>query len=98
MFNIIEILQTLKRPKILVRAARLGLAEYNRDRELRRITKTSQNTCQQAVFDRLLAHEIHLEHARCNGDASYSIQRHIQVLTAVLAEAKLIMKHNKNAA
>jgi hypothetical protein len=98
MVNIIDILQTLKRPKILVRAARLGLAEYNRDRELRRITKTSRNTCQQTVFDRLLAHENRLEYARCNGDASYSIQRHIQVLTAVLAEAKLIMKRNKNAA
>ncbi len=97
MFKIIDILQSLKRPKILVRAARLGLAEYNRDRELRRITKTTQNTNPQAVFARLLAHEHHLEDARCNGDASYSIQHHIQVLTAVLAEAKLIIKRNKNA-
>ncbi len=94
MLNIIDILNGLKRPKILVRAARLSLEEYNRDRELRRITKTSQNTCQDSVFDRLLAHENYLEDARCNGDASYSIQRHIQVLTAMLAEAKLILKRD----
>ena len=31
-----EILQTLRRPRLLVRAARLGLADYNRDRSLRR--------------------------------------------------------------
>lgn len=98
MLNIIDILQTLKRPKILVRAARLGLEEYNRDRELRRITKTTRNACPQAVFDRLLAHENYLEDARCNGDASYSIQRHIQVLTAVLAEAKLIIKRSQKTA
>ena len=30
-------LQTLSRPKLLVRAARIGLCEYNRERSLRRI-------------------------------------------------------------
>ena len=38
----------------------------------------------------LLAEEDRLESTRTAGDATYSIQRHVAVLTALLAEARLM--------
>ena len=98
MFNIINLLENLRRPKILVRAARLGLSDYNRETDLVRITRTSKTSSPAAIVDRLLSQEQNLEMARKTGDASYSVQRHIRVLTAVLAEAKLALKRNAKIA
>ena len=98
MFNIFDMLEKLHRPKILVRAARLGLPDYNRETDLHRISKTAKTFSPAAVIDRLLSQEETLELARKNGDASYSIHRHIRVLTAVLAEARLALRQSqKNA-
>jgi len=90
MFSTITILENLHRPKILVRAARIGLMDYNRERELRRLTRSIKIVSIEETLDRLLSQETDLEEARRNGDACYSIQQHIRVLTAVLAEARLI--------
>jgi len=98
MFNIIQLLENLKRPKILVRAARLGLSNYTRDTDLPRITRTHKSGSASATIDRLLNQEHRLENARKSGDASYSVHNHIRVLTAVLAEAHLILKHQQKTA
>ncbi|MBV1864166.1 MAG: DNA repair protein RadA [Rhodobacteraceae bacterium] len=98
MFNIFDLLENLHRPKILVRAARLGLSDYNRETDLQRISQTAKTSSPAAVIDRLLSQEETLELARRNGDASYSIHRHIRVLTAVLAEARLALKRTQKVA
>lgn len=98
MFNIIQLLENLKRPKILVRAARLGLSNYNRETDLPRITRTHKPGSSSATIDRLLNQEHRLETARKSGDASYSVHRHIRVLTAVLAEARLALKQQQKIA
>lgn len=98
MLTIITLLDNLRRPKILIRAARLGLSDYSRNADLQRITRAPKSASPRAIIDRLLSQEESLEMARKNGDASYSVHRHIRILTAVLAEAKAALKYSKKTA
>ncbi len=41
MSDIHTLLAELKRPRLLIRAARLGLAQYNRTRDLRRLMRNA---------------------------------------------------------
>ncbi len=81
-------LSTLRRPRILINAARAGIADYRRDRDLKRLLKNMKTAPDQALGT-LLAEEDRLEATRAEGNATYSIHRHIAVLTALLAEARL---------
>jgi hypothetical protein len=81
-------LNAVRRPKILIRAARAGLAEYRRDRDLKRILKGQRPARDRNVLVPLLAEEERIETQRQEGDATYSVQRHVMVLTALIAEAR----------
>lgn len=83
-------LATLRRPRLLMRAARFGLAEYRRDRDLRRYVK--QTTSPEDTVTSLLSVEERFEATRIAGDAAYSVARHIEVLIALLAEAQLLKR------
>ena len=82
-------LANLRRPRLLMRAARFGLGEYRRDRDLRRLVR---DTAPEETLPRLIAVEQRLEETRLAGDASYSVARHIDVLIALLAEAQLLRR------
>jgi hypothetical protein len=90
MTDLATLLNALRRPKILVRAARAGVADYRRDRDLKRILRQTKPGAPQQAIGRLLAEEKRLEATRAAGEATYSIQRHVAVLTAILAEVRLI--------
>jgi hypothetical protein len=73
-----------------MRAARFGLGEYRRERDLRRWVPdpvTPENT-----VSTLISTEARLEATRLAGDAAYSVARHIEVLIALLAEAQLLRR------
>lgn len=81
-------LKSLRRPKTLIKAARFGATRYQRDRDLRRIGAESKSAPQRAnLADWLLAEEQILEDTRICGDGTYSVQRHITVLAALIVEA-----------
>lgn len=84
----IAALAELRRPKILVRAARAGIPEYRRERDLKRLVRQTGGTARDAMQP-LLAEEHRLETTRTTGGATYNIQRHVAVLTAILVEARL---------
>jgi hypothetical protein len=84
------LLATLRRPRLLMRAARFGLGEYRRERDLRRYV-TSATTPEDTVSS-LISVEAKLEATRVAGDAGYSVARHIEVLIALLAEAQLLRR------
>ena len=90
-----QILSTLKRPSILIRAARFGLENYQRNRDLRRITRTIKTPSNEAALSQLVQSEEQLENARQTGDNTYSAHRHITVLTALLAEMRLLPKDDQ---
>lgn len=80
------LLATLSRPRLLVRAARLGIEDYRRDRDLRRLT---DQTRPESALPHLLEKEAVMEATRMAGDASYSVARHVELLIALMAEARL---------
>jgi hypothetical protein len=90
MTDLATILAALRRPKILVRAARAGVVDYRRERDLKRILRLARGAAPRHALDQLLAEETRLEETRAAGEATYSIQRHVAVLTAILAEARLL--------
>jgi hypothetical protein len=81
------LLAEMRRPSLLMRAARLGLCDYRRDRDLRRLIQTGA-TAENAI-KHLLTEEDRLEGCRRKGDAGYSLSHHIEVLIALLAEVRL---------
>ncbi|SPF76289.1 hypothetical protein ALP8811_01291 [Aliiroseovarius pelagivivens] len=97
MTTTIDMLKTLRRPRLLVRAARFGLSEYNRDKDLRKLMKTSSTPSPTQAVDGLLVAEAQLEHTRKSGDASYSCAQHVEVLIALLAELQLLPRSNQQA-
>lgn len=82
------LLADLRRPQMLIRAARLGLQDYRRERDLRRLLNAQPSP--DRALPRLLSEEEHLEATRRAGDAAYSVSRHIEVLIALMAEASLL--------
>ena len=85
-----SLLATLQRPRLLIRAARHGLVDYRRDRDLRRLIGTATAPSPDVSVRRLISEEERLETIRCTGDATYSLTRHIEVLIALMAEARLL--------
>ena len=90
MNDILSMLKMLNRPRLLVRAARHGLSEYNRDRHLTRILKDVRLPGPGQAVITLMSEEQILEEKRKLGDASYSVLHHIDVLIALMGEAKLL--------
>ena len=82
------LLANLSRPRLLIRAARFGLADYRRERDLRRLI--GGTAAPDRAFPRLLCEEERLEETRKAGDAGYSVGRHIEVLIALMAEVRLL--------
>ena len=80
----------LRRPALLIRAARAGLVEYNRARDLKRLMRLPHPPPPERALDALLTEEAVLEETRKAGDARYSVARHIEVLIAMMAEVRML--------
>ena len=93
-----NLLSDLRRPALLLRAARFGLTDYQRDRDLKRLLRESAAGGPEKTLPRLLHEENLLEEIRRAGDARYSLTRHIEVLIALLGEANLLPKSQQNPA
>jgi hypothetical protein len=76
----------LSRPKLLVKAARAGMAHYRRDRDLAGALKRAVPG--ESLVARLTAAEAACDDARRAGAPSYSPTRHLKLLIALLAEAR----------
>ncbi len=97
MTDIMQILANIHRPRLLIRAARFGIEEYNRDRDLKRVMKTSSAPSPIKAVNSLIAEEARLEETRQAGDAGYSVARHVDVLIALMAEARLLPRPRQGA-
>lgn len=78
----------LTRPKLLVRTAKAGLADYDRRKGLRRLLKSEPPPGSGAAILRLMDIENTLNDQRCAKRAEYSPTRHIDLLIAIMAEAE----------
>ena len=86
----INIMQTniseLRRPKLLIRAARAGIHEYRRCRDLKGVTGVSHTSSGTQLIDLLFEEELRLDEERTERSAAYNVRNHIRVLTALLVE------------
>ncbi len=92
MQDVLSHLATMKRPRLLVRAARLGAPDYRRETHLPRILGVGRPPRSGPALLRLSELESDLNHLRVENDASYSIARHVDVLIAMVAEARLLRR------
>ncbi|MEM8825244.1 MAG: DUF6477 family protein, partial [Pseudomonadota bacterium] len=92
MCRISQELDSLRRPDLLVQAAAHGTHAYERRRDLRRMLRTAIPPTAKSALERLLPIEAALEKRRRQGDGQYSFTRHVDILVALLAEARSFRK------
>jgi len=90
MTSLIDTLARINRPRLLIRAARFGLKDYNRNRDLKRILRGDAVPGPSRALSRLMDLEAVQEDTRRRGDAGYSVSTHLELLIAIMAEARLI--------
>jgi hypothetical protein len=90
MTNFHTLLANLRRPRLLIRAARFGLEDYRRDKDLRRLLPHLTPERPEQIMTRLVTEEEGLEASRKDGDISYSLARHVEVLIALMGEVRLL--------
>ena len=91
MIDILDFLTKLSRPRLLIRAARFGAKDYDRTRDLAHLIEQRTQTTPEKALSLLVEKEATLEHRRKSGDASYSVSKHVEVLIAVMGEARQLM-------
>lgn len=90
MTDLLTVLGSLRRPRLLIRAARFGLADYRRERDLRRLVGAAMPTTTESALNALMEREHRMEATRRTGEGAYSIARHVELLIAIMAEARLL--------
>ena len=90
MQDLMSMLNALHRPRLLVRAARMGAQDYRRDRHLQRILGYGALPRTAVALMRLIEMERGLNEQRLEDDAGYSLPRHVDVLIAMMGEAQLL--------
>lgn len=83
-----ETLSRIKRPAILLRAARVALDQHNHRNAIFRLFGEVPPIGSDDLFALLLEQEEYMNTQRKTGEANYSIARHILVLTALLHECR----------
>ncbi|WP_039018061.1 DUF6477 family protein [Halocynthiibacter namhaensis] len=90
MTDLMTFLNTLRRPRLLIRAARFGLTSYSRERDLLRLVNDEKLPGPGRAVTQLMNVEGDMEERRKTGDASYSIARHVELLIALMAEIQIL--------
>ncbi len=90
MEDALTMISRLKRPTLLVRTARHGLADYKRVVHLRRLLKTEAVPGPSQAIIKLMDLEVELDHQRQNKRAEYSVARHVEALVALMSEARIL--------
>lgn len=90
MQDILGMLNALRRPKLLMRAARIGAQDYRRNTHLPRLLGYGVLPRHGQALIKLMEIEFALEAQRESADASYSLVKHLDVLIAMVAEARIL--------
>lgn len=95
MLDLLSLIGTLNRPRLLVSAARFGVDDYHREAHLPRLLGHPVPPRNGEAIMRLLDIEAALDARREVNAADYSPARHVGVLTALLGEARLLRAGRK---
>ena len=94
MIDSLNVFNNLRRSRLLVEAARIGLPAYRRERDLRRLLRATRLPAPKAGLPRLLEVEAEWEARRREGHTTYSAKHHVEALTALIAEAGLLRRQS----
>ncbi len=89
-------LAALRRPRLLVRTARIGAGGYCRDKTLHRLLGYGSLPNPTAAILKLLEMEYDQNARRLAGDAAYTMTRHLDILIALMGEANLLRLSKTN--
>ena len=90
MQDILSMLHALRRPSLLMRAARIGAEDYSRATHLPRLLGYGVLPRHGAALMRLMEIEANLNDQRTGGDTSYSLVKHVDILIAMVGEARVL--------
>ena len=90
MQDVLSMLSSLRRPRLLIRAARIGARDYSRNRHLQRILGYGAIPRPSAALVRLVELEREMNEARRTDEAGYSLTRHLDLLIAMMGEAQVL--------
>ena len=90
MQDLLTMLAKLHRPRLLMRAARIGAEDYHRSTHLPRLLGFGMLPRHGTALMKLLDIEAELNAQRKAGDAGYSLVRHVDVLIAMVGEARFL--------
>ncbi|MFQ6552193.1 DUF6477 family protein [Aestuariibius insulae] len=90
MLDILTMIRGLKRPALIVRAARCGVDCYARNIDLRRLLGVDVVPSPGEALMDLMEIERDLNDLRRGADASYGVAAHVDVLIAIMGEARLL--------
>jgi hypothetical protein len=91
MMEILGHLENIQRPGLLMRAARIGVQYYRRERHLRGLLGTPHLPQHSVALDKLAEIESEMDARRMDRNAGYSVARHLEVLTAMVGEARQML-------
>ena len=89
MQDVMTKLSTLRRPRLLIRAAKIGAQEYDRERHLQRLLGYGALPGPGGALMKLMDMEREVDEQRREDDAAYSLVRHLDLLIALMGEAQL---------
>ncbi len=96
MLDLLGRLSALHRPRLLIRAARIGARDYRRDRHLPRVLGFGNLPKTPLAVLQLIELEQPMDQRRRDGDPGYSLTRHVEVLIALMGEAQLLSHSRAN--
>ena len=96
MQDILSILQTLHRPQLLIRTARIGAEEYRRSAHLPRLLGYGRTPKTAAAMLKLIEYDDELNIQRKSGESAYNLVRHLDVLIANVGEARILRASQPN--
>ncbi|MEH6644964.1 DUF6477 family protein [Sulfitobacter sp.] len=88
MKDIHNLLASLHRPRLLMRAARIGAQQYRREGHLPRLLGYGILPRHGDALMKLVGIEAELETQRVDQDTAYSPTNHVDVLIAIVGEAR----------
>ncbi len=88
MQDILSMIASLNRPRLLVQAARFGVDTYSRLSHLPRLLGVVAPPRHGVAILRLLEIETVLNEKRLAEAADYSVARHVEILIAIMGEAR----------
>ena len=88
MIDPLDALKSLRRPALLVKAARMAMPYYSKEKSIRSLLGQAALPGRKECILRLMEREREMDVARQHKNPAYSVARHIEVLTALMHEAQ----------